>query len=132
LNAYRDDAHLAAWQELDVDGREWETVTYVWRGEGRAAAELAEKLAFRGYSDADYQAALIDLVERGWLKREGEEFRLNDAGYAARQAAEEKTDEYFYAPWDVLDEAEIAELQRLLLAFWRNLEEAAKPAVTEA
>jgi hypothetical protein len=131
LNAYRDDAHLAAWQELDVDGRHWETVTYVWRGEARTAAELAEKLAYRGYREADYQAALAELVERGWLKREGEEFHFNDAGYAARQAAEQKTDEYFYAPWDVLDEAEIAELQRLLLAFWRNLEEAAEPAATE-
>jgi DNA-binding MarR family transcriptional regulator len=132
MNAYRDDAHLAAWQELDISGREWETLTYVWRGEGRTVAELAEKLAYRGHGEADYRAALAELIERGWIKKEGDEYRLNDAGYAVRQAVEEKTDDYFYAAWDVLDDKEIAELQRLLLDFRRNLEAAAEPAVAES
>jgi DNA-binding MarR family transcriptional regulator len=125
LNAYRDDAHLAAWQGLDVSGREWETFTYVWRGEGRTAAELAEKLAYRGYDEVDYQATLAELVEHGWLKEVNGEYRLNDAGFAVRQAAEDKTDDYYYAAWDVLDEEEVAELQRLLTALRRNLEAAA-------
>lgn len=124
MNAHRDDAHLTAWQQLDVSGREWETVTYVWRGDGRTAAELVEKLSHRGYGEADYQATLTELVERGWLKQGNDEYRLNDAGYTVRQAAEERTDAYFYAAWDVLNEDEVAELQRLLVDFRRSLEEA--------
>lgn len=41
-------------------------------------------------------------------------FHLTEAGRELRAQAERLTDEYFYAPWSVLSEAELEELYHLL------------------
>jgi hypothetical protein len=64
----------------------------------------------RGYSTADYATFLHDLVERGWIVGDGGAYHATRHGRRLRQAVEELTDRYFYAPWSALGEAEVAEL----------------------
>ena len=116
LNAYRDDAHLAAWRPYNISGAGWEAFTLLWRGAAHTLDEVTEHLAFRGHAHQTYAAALGDLVSRGWLAVEGDSYRLTDAGRALRQAAEAATDHYFYAPWHCLSAEELTALQELLIA----------------
>lgn len=106
LAAFRDDAHVAAWQPYDLAGYQWEAFSHVW---GRkvwgqpvdTAAALAEKLRFRGYDRAAIQQGLDRLVERGWLEEEGEAYRLSSRGLQIREAAEAATDALCYGVWDL-------------------------------
>ena len=47
LAAYRDDAHLAAWQPYEISGQAWEAFTLLWRGAATTLDELCEKLVQR-------------------------------------------------------------------------------------
>jgi DNA-binding MarR family transcriptional regulator len=115
FNAFRDDAHMAAWQPLGVQGYEWEAFSFVASEQAQTAAALFQQLAYRGYSQEDYASALRNLAERGWLTREDETYQLTDAGRTVQAEVEQHTDNYFYAPWhEALDEAEIAETIELL------------------
>lgn len=115
LNAFRDDAHMAAWRPHNISGHAWELFTFIWRGEVKNANEMAEKAAPRGHSLEAYQAALNDLVQRGWIEPAGENtYRATETGQQLRQAAEDATDRYFFAPWIALNEAETNELHNLL------------------
>jgi hypothetical protein len=117
LGAYRDDAHLAAWQPLAVDGCAWETLTLIWRGHAATVDELTQKLSRHGYSRTEYGQALDDLVARGWVAEEAGTYGATPAGHEVRQAAEDLTDDYFYAPWSCLEEDELGQLQDLLIRF---------------
>jgi predicted transcriptional regulator len=115
LFAYREDAHIAAWQPYKVSGQVWEVLTYVWRGEAGTAAELAEQLSeYRNYDEAAYAAALKELSGRGWLAKEDGKYVITEEGKRVRQEAEETTDRYFYAAWSALDEAKTKELKGLM------------------
>lgn len=115
LSAYRDDAHLAAWQPYSIDGHAWEAFTYLWRAEATTLDELQQKLERRGYSQDEYRQALEDLLQRGWVREEAGEYRVTVLGQEVRQAAEDATDQYFYAPWSCLRQGEMEELRTLLL-----------------
>ena len=123
LLSYRDDVHIAAWQPYGVSGQEWEAFTLVVRGEAATAAELAEKLPYRGYDEAAYADALKNLVSRGWIAEEDGEYAATEEGQALRQEAEDTTDRYFDAAWVSLSEVEMEELKGLL----GKLAEALKP-----
>lgn len=125
--AYRDDVHVAAWKPYEENGQIWEVLTLVWRDEAGTAAELAEKLPFRGYDEDSYAAALGELAERGWIALEDGKYVSTEKGKKLRQEAEDATDRYFDAPWTVLSEAETTELKGLL----KKLAEAVKPPETE-
>ncbi len=114
LNAYRDDAHLAAWQPLGVAGHTWEAFTFLWRGEAETLDALIEKLARRGYTREDYAQSLGELVQRGWVEAHAEKYRLTPEGAHIRQQAEEQTDTYFFTPWLSLRRAELNALHNLL------------------
>jgi hypothetical protein len=115
LNAFRDDAHLAAWQPLEVAGEAWELLTLMWRGEVKNADEMAEKATFRGHSREAYQSALGDLIGRGWVRAASENaFEVTEAGRQVRKEAEAATDRNFYTPWLTLNETEIDDLRDLL------------------
>src|SRR5262249_12499254 len=111
---------MAAWQPLGVDGRTWEAFAFVYNGEATTADTVFDRLIHRGYARGDYATALDDLCRRGWLEQaEGPEktHHVTSAGRAVREAAEERTDHYFYAPWACLSEPEKQELQDLLIRF---------------
>lgn len=121
LAAYRDDAHLAAWQPYQVSGQVWDTLTLLWRSEEVNLDELYQKLQVRGYSQASYNQVLRDLVNRGWAADVNGKYRLTLEGQELRQAAEQTTDRYFYTPWVCLDDAEDAELRSLLTQLAESL-----------
>ncbi len=114
LVSYRDDAHLAAWRPHSIDGHAWEALTYLWRREVTTLDGLCQKLERRGYSRDEYRQALEDLIGRGWVTQEGQEYRVTALGEEIRQAAEEATDRYFYAPWSCLSQGETEDLGILL------------------
>lgn len=130
FNAFRDDAHMAAWQPLAVEGYVWEAFSFVWRGDAGSPEALFEQLAYRGYSRAEYAAALGELARRGWVEPDPDppgSYRLTGEGRTVRDEAERRTDDYFYAPWSYLDEGEVAEVRHLLLQLRDGLRRLAEP-----
>lgn len=121
LSAYRDDSHLAAWQPYECSGQAWESFTLLWRKEAATLDELFSKLERRGFSREEYREALNDLMRRGWVQAEEDRYTLTRLGEQIRQAAEERTDEYFHAPWQCLSEEELELLRSLLIRLRQNL-----------
>jgi len=114
LAAYRDDAHLAAWEEYDFDGPTWEALTLLWRKEADTLDALVEKLAHRRFPPTVYAAALQELEAMKLISAEDGKYKLTSAGKRLRQKAEDTTDAYFYAPWECLDAEELEALETLL------------------
>ena len=121
FNAFRDDAHMAAWQPLGVDGRTWEAFSYVFNGSARSAPALFDQLAYRGYSQEDYAAALSALEERGWITTDLEQensreilFQPTAEGHQIQAEVEKLTDDYFFAPWRTLSQEKIDQLIQLM------------------
>jgi DNA-binding PadR family transcriptional regulator len=115
LNAFRDDAHIAAWKPVGVSGQIWEALSFVWLGEKNTAAKLAEHLPFRGYTEEDYAQALNDLEKRGWIELSEDHYIINPDGKKLRDEAESTTNQIYFNPWKVLSEVELAELSELLI-----------------
>lgn len=116
IGAYRDDAHVAAWRPYGLPGYVWEAFTLVWQDEAHTAAELAEKLAFRSYTEADYTEALEQLAARGWLEVADGGYTLTAAGRREREAAEDVTNQNYMSAFAGLSDAEIREMISLLSA----------------
>ena len=127
LSAYRDDARLASWRPYGVSGQAWEAFTLLWRGEVTTLDELYEKLARRGFTREDYARALQELVERGWVSEDQGSYSVTGRGDTLRREAEDVTNRYFYAAWDWLTEAEIADLRDLLTRFCTALKPPQEP-----
>jgi hypothetical protein len=117
MNAFRDDAHMAAWRQHGVGGQAWEAFTLVCEGQADSADTLFGQLAHRGYSRAEYAAALDELARRSWLDQADETgtYCVTRTGRAVREEAERLTDEYFYAPWSRLTEEQFATVHNLLI-----------------
>jgi len=124
INAFRDDAHMAAWRPHGVMGYAWEAFSLVCAGRARSAAALFNQLAYRGYSRHDYEHALGYLVSHGWLVMTRERsFRPSDRGQEVRREVEHLTDRYFYAPWQKsLSEREIATISDLVVQLRHELQ----------
>jgi len=117
LFAYRDDAHLSASRpHFNQAGIAWMVLGALWNKDAVTAKQMAEKMTFRGYEVSDYEVALQAMVEIGWAEVDvhPDTFRLSQQGRELREHAEQLTNEYFYAPWSVLMQAEIDELYDLL------------------
>jgi DNA-binding PadR family transcriptional regulator len=132
FNAFRDDAHMAAWKSYKLDGYVWEAFALVCAGEAESATGVFEQLAYRGYSSAEYAAALEALARRSWLEQVGAAgtYRVTAEGREVREVVERLTDSYFYAPWSCLKQAEITELRELLLRFIEDLRASAPGEMT--
>lgn len=114
LNAYRDDAHLAAWRPSGLSAPALEALTLLWRGQADSLETLSSRLAHRGHSPQVYAEALAELRSRGWLEGPDEAPHLTAAGCAFREQVEADTDRYFFAPWSSLGASEQEEMGRLL------------------
>jgi DNA-binding MarR family transcriptional regulator len=123
LNAFRDDAHIAAWKPYGLDGRTWETFSFVWSGESNTAEALAERLPNRGYAADDYAASLTELVGRGWIEEAAGGYRVTETGEALRQEAEATTNRLFFEPWSALEDAERMRLLNLLIRLKLSLQD---------
>ena len=113
FNAFRDDAHMAAWRPHAVDGYAWEAFALVVRGEVQTTDALFDLLAHRGYRRVEYAHALTDLVERGWLEHDASSGLTHGTadGVALHTAVERATDQFFYDPWTCLSDDEMARLK---------------------
>jgi hypothetical protein len=129
LNAFRDVSHIAAWSgDYQIPGRTWEAFAFVHDGRANTAEALAERLPGRGYSAEDYAASLAELVELGWIENGPDGYAATEKGNQVRQQAEEKTNEYFYAPWSVLENNELNQLRTGMARLKVNLEGQVEPA----
>lgn len=129
MNYFRDDVHIAAWRPFyDVDGRVFETLTQLWRGEALTPGDLSEQLSeYRSYDEGDYTAAFDELVSRGWAAKENGKYAITEEGKKTRQEVEDRTDDYFARPFARLSKTEIEELKGLL----EKLAEVLKPPEDE-
>ena len=123
INAFRDDAHMAAWQSQVVSGHEWEAFNFVAEGEATTAVALWQALSYRGYSAGEYADALALLEQRGWLTTDdGLTYAITSAGKQICADVEKQTDFYFYTPWQtVLTETELQEVHDLIVALRNEL-----------
>ncbi len=126
FNAFRDDAHMAAWKPFNITGYEWEAFSFIWSGQAQTAEEIDRQLFYRGYSLSEYEAALQDLIERGWLEEQTDKpdhYKLTADGTNIRETAETQTDTYFYTPWSALQPSEVQELHQLILKLQNSLQQ---------
>lgn len=104
FNAFRDDAHMAAYSQYNVEGHVWEAFNYVVNEQAQTADALYDKLAYRGFYTEDWQAVLNDLTEQGWISPNSSFYAVNETGQEIFAEVEAITDEMFFAPWATLSE----------------------------
>ena len=126
LRAFRDDAHIASWRPYGVDGRTWESLSFIWQGDANSASKLKEILPFRGYEEDDYADSLTKLVELGRIKKVEDGYSISSKGESLRLEAEETTNRVFFKPWQVLEDNEQNRLRTLLIRMKINLENLAE------
>jgi hypothetical protein len=113
-NAFRDDAHMTAYTAQGVDGMTWEAFSFIDNGNASTANDLFDQLAYRGWTIDEWQNALNCLADKGWIEGGVSGYQSTELGKSISQIVEQKTDELFYAPWDILSDDEQVEYVRLL------------------
>jgi len=114
LNAFRDDAHIAAWKPTGIDGHTWEVLTFVWNGGATTAKGLVDRLPYRQYTKENYQATLDDLVQQGLIEAGADGFSVTEKGKRIRDKAEDTTNQNYFRPWKVLSDDELKRMGELL------------------
>lgn len=123
LQGWRDDAHIAVWRASGVSGPAWEAMTLIWGGKAQTLGDVTEALAFRRHDEGVYQAGLGALVERGWLRQEGNRYQMTEAGRQMRDTAESLTEANWRIGFDSLTPDELQELEILLIRLRDRLNE---------
>ncbi|MCP4362407.1 MAG: hypothetical protein GY796_30750 [Chloroflexi bacterium] len=121
LTRFRDDAHVAAWSQYDMNGQTWETFSLIWRGEVNTLAELTERLQNREFDTAVYADALNNLLQKGWISEDEGIYQVTAVGKELRENAEAQTETYFHVGLSNLTENEIATLKSLLVQLKEGL-----------
>ncbi len=114
LNAFRDDAHITAWEPIGVSGHVWEVFTFVWNGEANTGEKLVERLPYREYTAKDYTKTLERLEQQGWIGPGEDGYKMTDEGKKIRDDAEAQTNNNFFTPWEKLTDDEVKNLGELL------------------
>ncbi|MDJ0752310.1 MAG: hypothetical protein QNJ45_02245 [Ardenticatenaceae bacterium] len=122
-NAFRDDAHMAAFKMVEPRAYLWEAFTLIGQPEMNSSEEINRRLFYRGHSAEIYENGLLDLVRHLWLNQVGNKFSLTAHGEEIRQKVENLTDQFFFAPWSILSENEGDELAALMAGLKSKLEE---------
>ena len=125
LDAYREDAHLAAWRESNLSATTFEALTVLWYGEASSLNGIVRKLARRGHDPKIYSVALSDLRHNGYIAGARTALRLTPAGQEFRDQVEAETNELFFRAWKVLSEVEKVELTDLITRLRDGLERSA-------
>lgn len=114
LNAFRDDAHLAAWQHTGLSALAFEALSLLWRGEADSLEAIYQELKWRGHHVGEYADALVELRNRTFI--EGVEFdlALTPIGRSFREQVERDTDRFFFGPWEFMERAMKSEMAALL------------------
>jgi hypothetical protein len=114
LAAYRDDAHLAAWQASGLSATALETLTIFWKGEANSLETLCKRLENRGHPCHVYQDSLEELRRHGYLQGPEHSPWLTGAGRVFRNKVEDDTNRYFFASWICLSDKARKTLVELL------------------
>jgi hypothetical protein len=114
FNAFRDDAHMAAFKEQNADAITWEAFSFIRDGNATTADELYDQLAYRGWTINEWQDALDVIKNIGWTKGNLSGYQVTEMGEFVSHAVEKKTDDLFYAPWNTLSNEEQVEYIHLL------------------
>lgn len=114
LWAYRDDAHLAAWQHSGLSATALETLTLLWRGEVDSLESLCKRLETRGHSCQVYQAGIDELRKRGYVNGPDHAPWLTGSGRVFRNQVEDETNRLFFRPWSCLNQDNKQEMIVLL------------------
>jgi len=114
LNAFRDDAHIAAWTPVGVSGHTLEVLTFVWNGEANTVEKLVERLPYRLYTAEDFAETLEDLTRRGWIESGEDGYNITETGKKIRDDAEAQTNTNYFVPWEVLSDGELSKMGELL------------------
>jgi Mn-dependent DtxR family transcriptional regulator len=133
LQQYRDSAHIAAWQPLNVEGYVWESFVKVCLGEADSAESLSDLLSeTSGHTPADYAQALVLLKKKHWLDAIDRHYEPSELGQRIFAEVEAKTDDYYYVGWDALNTSQTDELIALLQQLRDNLQAEYSDSVVEA
>jgi hypothetical protein len=103
---FRGDAHVACLTTEGIGGVEAHVLA---AGAGQLPGSVLRE--YRGWSDEEWAAAVERLRARGWVDAGGS---LTEAGRAARDARERRTDDLAMPPWHHLGRAGCARLLDLL------------------
>jgi hypothetical protein len=123
LREFRGDGHIAALVLHDLDPVE-ALVMHAASGD----VQVRFLRATRGWTDAEWEAGVTRLQERGWVARptgDDPALALSEAGAAVRQSIEDATDEMAVFPYEALGEEACTELRTLVRPFSRAVVDAA-------
>jgi len=121
LQAFRDDAHLAAWRGIESNGHAWEILSYLWVRREETSEVIFEVLKKRGHPREHSEHAVELLLRRGWITREEDLLRITTFGTEIRQTAENTTEPYFLAPFSKISAVEMEGTTTLLEELSREL-----------
>jgi hypothetical protein len=103
---FRGDGHVACLMTEGIDGPEAHVLA---AGAGQLPGAFLRE--YRGWSEEEWVAAVERLRRRGWVEADGS---LTEAGRAARDARERRTDDLAMPPWRQLGPAACHRLLDLL------------------
>ena len=122
LAAYRDDAHLSAWQMTGLSATALETLTLLWRREVNSLDSLCARLERRGHPCQVYQRVLDELRGHSLIGGTDTSLWVSGAGRVFRNQVENDTDQFFFSPWSILDKPSTNRLAALLEGLKAGLE----------
>lgn len=99
----RDDSHIKAWRDANMEGPAVQLLTVLWLGETSSVKELTEILK-HDQSPDDVEAILAYLFDKDYVARNGDEIKLTPAGVLAREDIERDTDRVYFASWPHTEE----------------------------
>jgi helix-turn-helix protein len=94
----RDDAHIKAWRDAEMEGPPMQVLTVLWLGEAGTTRDLA-KLLQEGQTPDDLEGNLIYLTERELVMRHGDDIQVTPQGVIVRDDIERETDRIYFASW---------------------------------
>jgi hypothetical protein len=94
----RDDAHIKAWRDAEMEGPPMQVLTVLWLGEASTTGDLAKVLR-EGQTPDDLEGSLVYLTERELVTRHGDDMQLTPQGVIVRDDIERETDRIYFAFW---------------------------------
>jgi len=107
LREHRGDGHVASLLAEGIDGCEAHVLAAA-----AGTVDAASQRSFRGWSEAEWDAAEERLHDRGYIDREG---NLTDPGRALRELVEDRTDRLALAPFAAIGSAKAERLEELMM-----------------
>ncbi len=102
LQRARDDAHIASWRAVGLQGPEIELLSLLWTADARTEGELVEMTQAR-MRPSDVPLSLGRLKRKGYATVEPGTALITDLGREVRTIIECETDRIYFTPWPEID-----------------------------